>query len=316
MKGFCLVILVLFFIGMTVYAQESGWRENGSNVTLRQSGDNVGIGITPEEKLHINGSIRGNQKNGALRIKTSRGYLDIGSQSSSWCHMMTDRSMFYFNKEIRVSSGKIGTYKFHDLQLRTGGTTRIRVDKDNGNVGIGTDDPDGKLHVNGDVVIGAEPYTQYRQRLNVNGDGLCLWKKIGAAVNAATISINDNGHTTIKANPRLILSSNEVAVTTKLSAKRIDVTVDGLPDYVFADDYELMPLSELEEVIKKEKSLPGIPTEKEAVENGLNIGEMQGKLLEKVEELTLYVIQQNTRLDELQKENEELKNIIYSLKTK
>jgi hypothetical protein len=67
-----------------------------------------------------------------------------------------------------------------------------------------------------------------------------------------------------------------------------------------------MPLDKLEKHIKANKSLPGIPTEKEVLENGVKVGDMQAKLLEKVEELTLYVI-------ELKKENEELKDRISAL---
>jgi len=90
-----------------------------------------------------------------------------------------------------------------------------------------------------------------------------------------------------------------------IRAKEIKVET-GWSDFVFADNYKLMPLNDLEKHIKANKSLPGIPTEKEVLENGVELGEMQSKLLEKIEELTLYVI-------ELKKENEELKERISAL---
>lgn len=62
------------------------------------------------------------------------------------------------------------------------------------------------------------------------------------------------------------------------------------PDYVFKDEYNLMPLDVLEMYIKAEKRLPGIQTEKEVNEKGINVYETQTKLLQKVEELTLYLI--------------------------
>lgn len=68
------------------------------------------------------------------------------------------------------------------------------------------------------------------------------------------------------------------------------------PDYVFEDDYDLISLEEIEAFIKDNKHLPGIPSAVEVEDKGLNAGEMQAKLLEKVEELTLYAI-------ELKKEN-------------
>lgn len=78
-------------------------------------------------------------------------------------------------------------------------------------------------------------------------------------------------------------------------------------DYVFDNDYKLMSLSELEQFIKTKKHLPEIPSEKEVKENGINLGEMQGKLLLKIEELTLYIIEQEKQLKELQKQIDELK---------
>lgn len=59
-----------------------------------------------------------------------------------------------------------------------------------------------------------------------------------------------------------------------------------------------------------------IPSEKEVLESGVSLGEMQAKLLQKVEELTLYMIEQNKRIEKLEKENEELKNRVSSLEKK
>jgi hypothetical protein len=71
------------------------------------------------------------------------------------------------------------------------------------------------------------------------------------------------------------------------------------PDYVFAPEYKLMPLNELEAWVNTHRHLPGIPSAKEVATSGVAIGELQRKLLEKVEELTLRVI-------ELSKQNEML----------
>ena len=78
------------------------------------------------------------------------------------------------------------------------------------------------------------------------------------------------------------------------------IGLDGLPDYVFNNNYDLKPLVEVEEYINENKHLPGIPSSNEARGKGVDIGEMQSKLLEKIEEITLYII-------ELKKENEALK---------
>lgn len=66
--------------------------------------------------------------------------------------------------------------------------------------------------------------------------------------------------------------------------------VEEWHDYVFSDDYTLMPLDELENYVKSQKHLPDLPTESEIVDKGYNMAEMDGILLKKIEELTLYAI--------------------------
>lgn len=78
-------------------------------------------------------------------------------------------------------------------------------------------------------------------------------------------------------------------------------------DFVFSPDYPLRPLSEIESFVKENRHLPEIPSEKQMVENGLNVNEMQIKLLQKIEELTLYVIEQNKQNKNQQKQIDELK---------
>jgi len=73
------------------------------------------------------------------------------------------------------------------------------------------------------------------------------------------------------------------------------------PDYVFSTDYDLRSIDDLESFIKKEEHLPGIPSAEEIEKIGtVNVGELQTKLLEKIEELTLYIIEQNNKMEEQQ----------------
>jgi hypothetical protein len=102
-----------------------------------------------------------------------------------------------------------------------------------------------------------------------------------------------------------------LAVNGSVIAKEliIDARAISWSDFVFNQDYDLMPLDGLEKSIQQNKHLPGIPSEKEIKENGIVIGEFQAKLLQKIEELTLYVIHLN-------KENEILKNRVTELEQK
>lgn len=71
-------------------------------------------------------------------------------------------------------------------------------------------------------------------------------------------------------------------------------------DYVFSPDYEIMPLDKLKDFVKSNKHLPGVPSAEELTNEGLDIGKMQAKQMEKIEELTLYIIQLNEKILELE----------------
>ena len=84
----------------------------------------------------------------------------------------------------------------------------------------------------------------------------------------------------------------------------------GWPDYVFAEDYELPTLGEIEAYINTHKHLPEIPSAQEVEENGLTLGEMNALLLKKIEELTLHTIEQEKALDARHEMLEKEKNRI------
>lgn len=79
------------------------------------------------------------------------------------------------------------------------------------------------------------------------------------------------------------------------------------PDYVFEDNYPLMSLDDLKKYLEDSKHLPNVPDENEVEKNGVSLGEMQRLQMEKIEELTLYVLQLNQRIETLEKENQNLK---------
>ena len=71
-------------------------------------------------------------------------------------------------------------------------------------------------------------------------------------------------------------------------------------DFVFDKDYNLRPLREVQSYIQENRHLPEIPSAKEMIEEGVNMSELQIQLLQKVEELTLYILQQEQRIHELE----------------
>lgn len=95
-----------------------------------------------------------------------------------------------------------------------------------------------------------------------------------------------------------------------IRAKEIKVET-GWADFVFAPDYNLPSLEEVEAHIKAHKHLEGIPSEADVKENGVDLGEMNVKLLQKVEELTLYMIQQKKEIESLKMEVQQLRAMDY-----
>jgi hypothetical protein len=180
--------------------------------------------------------------------------------------------------------------------------------KQNGNVGIGTSDPAVRLHIQGvdnNGTTATVKVTSGSQNMLIDGneidgnDGIYLNhnnnKNVILATGGGRVGIGtDNPHSTYK-----------LSVNGKIRAKEI-VVESGWADFVFDDDYALMPLEEVETYIHTHKHLPDIPSARDVEENGVSVGEMESKLLQKVEELTLYLI-------ELKKENAALSQRVTQL---
>ncbi|GHT77654.1 hypothetical protein AGMMS50262_19240 [Bacteroidia bacterium] len=141
------------------------------------------------------------------------------------------------------------------------------------------------------------------------GDGVLrsdtgnLYLRTASTPNRLTI-LKSNGYVGIgTSNPQNLLD-----VYGTIRAKEVKIEVSGWPDYVFDSNYSLPGLQTVSEHIEANKHLPGIPSAAEVAENGVSIGEMQAKLLQKVEELTLYLIRQENTIQELRTKIEQLEN--------
>lgn len=142
-----------------------------------------------------------------------------------------------------------------------------------------------------------------------NGNALQFWSysnntgpDFNGGINRFTIT--DDGKVGIGTN----IPDEKLTVNGIIHAKEIKIDLTGpLADFVFKPSYRLMPLHEVEMFVQTNNHLPGIPSATEVQANGLNIGEMQNKLLQKIEELTLYVIEQGKTIERQHKEIEDLK---------
>jgi hypothetical protein len=107
-----------------------------------------------------------------------------------------------------------------------------------------------------------------------------------------------------------------LTVAGRISSREVKVTVDAGADFVFADDYKLQPLTEVARYISENQHLPEIASAEEMKKNGLELGAMDIKLLQKIEELTLHLIKISEKVDGLQVENSLLKAKIQEIEKK
>lgn len=171
---------------------------------------------------------------------------------------------------------------------------------------------------------------------NMNGRNLEFHQPNDNAVdpNADTSTPNSSGITRIKFSDHVhksnlvIFNTGKVTIGTDqydndpdfllyvkkgIKAEQVKVEVaaaNGWADYVFAKDYKLKTLEDVERHIQDKGHLPNIPSANDVEKNGINLGEMDAKLLEKIEELTLYVIEQDKQIKKLQEAiNQPIKRI-------
>lgn len=112
------------------------------------------------------------------------------------------------------------------------------------------------------------------------------------------------------------MGSHQLAVEGSIGAREVKVEIGEWSDFVFENGYGLRTLEQVENFINKNKHLPEIPSAEDVAKNGVNLGEMDAKLLQKIEELTLYVIDINKRVNQLELENKNLKTEVSNLKIK
>jgi hypothetical protein len=153
-------------------------------------------------------------------------------------------------------------------------------------------------------------------------DGRQLWSDTEFTSMFTVVTNGNVGIGTVSPQSKLDVAgtssfSGNMKVDAKVEAKEIKVTTTPTADFVFGEDYRLPKLEEVERHIKDKKHLPEIAPAKEMEKEGVNIGEFQIKLLQKIEELTLYSIEQNKRIRELEVQNKELlelKKMVQELK--
>ncbi|MFD2571269.1 bZIP transcription factor [Spirosoma soli] len=161
----------------------------------------------------------------------------------------------------------------------------------------------------GDVVLGSTTSSPFREAAAND-----LWKAEGdnlVNTNAGGIVIGP-GVSKTPAGYRLYVADGVLTEKVKVAVK----STNDWSDRVFESGYKLRGLKEVEQFINQEKHLPGVPSAEEVVKEGVDVGQMQAKLLEKVEELTLYVIDLKKQNDSLKKKSAQLEQRLNKLQAK
>ncbi len=217
--------------------------------------------------------------------------------------------------ELRINIGDDGgsSDKFHIgyNQNNGNGWKTSFVAQANGHVGIGTSEVTGPLSVgsqHGDkMTIGNNQWASpaiISTGSDAQGNDYTDLKVPGTQFNNAYLRLNKAGIVSIGA--ANIDTAYRLWVNGKIKSKGLRVQTSGWADFVFEPAYKLRSLGELETYIKANKHLPEMPTADEVEKEGSDVGETQVKLLQKIEELTLYIIEQNRRVKELEENNKKL----------
>ena len=268
--------------------------QDGKDVRLqRYSNGNVAIGnITPTERLHVQGNIKAD-KIMVDEIVNKDGQpfqFDFDDVVANSININGNSSSYFDENGLHIS----GLQNTPGDNVTSVGFSIDRVNQESKLV-FGNNDGE-KLH------IGYE--NELDGTKNTNAMTVLPSGNVGFGKDNPGYTIDVNG--VVKSDIALV---GEVR-TTKWTLTDVSGLVYPYPDYVFADDYNLKSLDEVEEFIHKEKHLPGVKSIADVQRDGeIDMAEMNFKLLEKVEELTLYSIELNNENKSMRKEISRLKSM-------
>lgn len=293
--------------------------------------NNVGIGYHSGFENTGSGNIFIGHEAGFFETGSDKLYIDNTSTSSPLIHGDFDSDQVTIHGSLRVTNlqnddtqnslliiddnGLVGYRDAASITGSGGGHWQVSgsniFSTNTGNVGIGTPSPGRKLHVEGNTYISNN--LELSNELDIEPDGNTVFEFVRSCMGSGGDFMlvdfwgcpNEFDFIDFRRGPaqkfRVTQGGNVYADGTIL-CREIEVSMAAFPDYVFESGYELLSLKEIDEFIREHGHLPNIPSAGEVEANGIGLGEMSKKLLEKVEELTLHLIEKEKEVNALHKE--------------
>lgn len=233
-----------------------------------------------------------------ISVKATQNYTE--APANSWINLLSNTGNTNYllhnssdNNNLEFAAYNNGTMQWQILNINKNGTVSVGSNAIAGS----------KFQVNTSSNWWA------MRAVNTNTDVRLGFPGHGIYVNASNgtgylMQLNNNGE------KFRINADGRTYVDNILTAKEIRVRTNVWADNVFDDEYELMSLSDVENYINENNHLPKVPSEAEIVSGELNVGEMQRLQMEKIEELTLYVIEQEKEIKDLNERLERLELLV------
>ena len=294
-----------------VVDSRSWTRSLGSGDQVVYTFDSVGIGTTnPTAKLHVNSNTAGE----VIRLGSADPQIGFYQSSTLTGFVNIAGTDFRMGTVAANNTGK--------AIIRVNGGDRFTVAPD-GNIGIANNEPASQLHILGGTDAG----------LTANNNGFLMMGSAAGinlvldnneiqarnVVAGADLFIQNDGGNVILCGAEQggvgigvtsgasIPAGYLLAVDGKVLTEEVRVELSGdWPDYVFENNYQLTPFDKLRTYIAENKHLPNIPAAAEVAKNGFELGDMQKKMVEKIEELTLYVLQLEAEMKAMKKKLDEM----------
>lgn len=278
-----------------------------SPVVVVNKDGNVGIGTTaPGYSLDVNGDMV-SSSSGVVKgkIRQSDGRFSAGPGGVFFTRSdgtgITDAVgiIYNTNNQLFISGSAIGVNSDSKFGSFVGAGNGVGF-----NFGLGAlkflvndlNTESARLLANGNFLLGTTTDAGYK--LDVAGT---LRNTTSASFATTSGNVAIGNISTFPTGYKLAVAGDVIAAKVKVQQ------TSGWADYVFEPTYKLPSLKEVEQFIKENKHLPDVPSATEIEKNGLDLGDGQAVLLKKIEEMTLYMIEMNKKIEKLQEENELMK---------